>query len=211
MENDEKNQEGISPKEENGDQEKPAGQKPDAALEARISKMTQLMETFSSELETIKLNIQKRKSENTTLKILFYTGLIVLLLGFLYTNSTLQRAQLQSLESNIDTLQNRMNRELVIVEKNLYREIQRIEDRIQDLSGNDLIGVLQRMNDSLSRWNPGNEKTAGLIQEVLKNSRELLAVYGEQKNSQTEKPETGKSAGKGEAKNTGSDDRELKE
>jgi hypothetical protein len=38
---------------------------------------------------------------STKLKILFYTGLAVLLLGFIYTNKTLQRAQSRNLKTNI--------------------------------------------------------------------------------------------------------------
>ena len=70
---------------------------------------TPTLETFTSELETIKASIQKRKSETTTLKILFYTGLAVLLFGFVYTSQTLQRAQNQNLESTLSFLQSQVN------------------------------------------------------------------------------------------------------
>ena len=45
--------------------------------------LTKTIDSLSAELEGVKKNLQKRKSENTTLKILFYTGLFVLLVGFL--------------------------------------------------------------------------------------------------------------------------------
>ncbi|MBT6409859.1 MAG: hypothetical protein HOK16_10340, partial [Nitrospina sp.] len=59
------------------------------------------LETLTAELETIKANIQRGKSETTTLKILFYTGLAVLLFGFVYTSQTLQRAQSKNIDSTL--------------------------------------------------------------------------------------------------------------
>ncbi len=59
------------------------------------------LESFASELETIQADLRKRKSETTTLKILFYTGLAVLLFGFIYTNQTLQIYQSDPAESPI--------------------------------------------------------------------------------------------------------------
>ena len=77
--------------------------------QSEIEKLTTTLSQVSGELNSIKASIQKRKSETTTLKILFYTGLAVLLVGFIYTNQTLQRAQSRNLETNIVTLQNSIN------------------------------------------------------------------------------------------------------
>ena len=143
--------------------------------------LTNSVGALSSELETIKLNIQKRKSENTTLKILFYTGLIVLLLGFLYTNATLQRAQIDSLESSIHTLRTLMNRELMSVEKNVYQKIVRLETISGEQSKVSLKEGLENMTLAISLLNPDDEKTVALIKQIKKNSRELSEVYSEQK------------------------------
>ncbi len=143
--------------------------------------LTDSVDALSSELETIKLNIQKRKSENTTLKILFYTGLIVLLLGFLYTNATLQRAQMDSMESSIQLLRTLMNKELLSVEKNVYQKIDLLEKNAGEQSKVNLQEALENMTLAISRLNPDDEKTATLIKQVRKNSRELREAYSEQR------------------------------
>jgi len=143
--------------------------------------LTDSVDALSSELETLKLNIQKRKSENTTLKILFYTGLIVLLLGFLYTNATLQRAQMDSMESSIQLLRTLMNKELLSVEKNVYQKIDLLEKNAGEQSKVNLQEALENMTLAISRLNPDDEKTATLIKQVRKNSRELREAYSEQR------------------------------
>ena len=141
---------------------------------------TNSVDAISAELETLKLNIQKRKSENTTLKILFYTGLIVLLLGFLYTNSTLQRAQMDSMESSIHLLRTLMNKELLSVEKNVYQKIDLLEKGAGERSKANVQEALEDMTQAISRLDPDDEKTAELIDLVNKHSNELSAAYSEQ-------------------------------
>jgi len=148
-------------------------------FEHQIAQLKNTVKNISSELETIKQNIQTRKTENTTLKILFYTGLIVLLLGFLYTNSTLQRAQMDSLESSIHTLQTLMNRELMSVEKNVYGQIDRLEKNSEESSKSNLQERLENMSLALSRLSPGDAKTAELIDRVKRDSLELSREYAE--------------------------------
>ena len=146
---------------------------------------TNSVDAIASELETLKLNIQKRKSENTTLKILFYTGLIVLLLGFLYTNATLQRAQMDSMESSIHILRTLMNRELLSVEKNVYQKIDLLEKGAGERSKTNVQEALENMTQAISRLDPGDEKTAELIDLVRKHSNELSAAYSEQGDSKS--------------------------
>ena len=85
-----------------------------------IEQLTESLSQIHNELSFIKTNVKKRKSEITTLKILFYTGLFVLLFGFIYTNQTLQRAQYDNLETNISTLQNRINHTFISLEKKMF-------------------------------------------------------------------------------------------
>ncbi|GJL77656.1 MAG: hypothetical protein NPINA01_06450 [Nitrospinaceae bacterium] len=169
------------------------GKKADKALEYQIDQLKDSMGTISSELETIKLNIQKRKSENTTLKILFYTGLIVLLLGFLYTNSTLQRAQMASLESSIHTLQTLMKRELMSVEKNVYNQIDQLAINAENRTKSDLQVGLENMSLALSRLNPDDPKTAELVDQVKRHSMELGQAYAEHQKSLQSEPGDGES------------------
>ena len=72
--------------------------------------LTKTIDSLSAELEGVKKNLQKRKSENTTLKILFYTGLFVLLVGFLYSNSVLQRAHMRNASQQKPIRKRNLNR-----------------------------------------------------------------------------------------------------
>jgi hypothetical protein len=146
-------------------------------IEDQIAQLKDSVATISSELKTITLNIQKRKTENTTLKILLYTGLIVLLLGFIYTSSTLQRVQMDSLESSIHTLQTLMNRELMSVEKNVYGKIDRLEKHSVQGTKDKLKERLETLSLALSRLNPDDERIANLIEQVKQDSERLQRAY----------------------------------
>ena len=74
---------------------------------------------LSSELSTLRENIQKRKRENTALKVLLYTGFALLLIGFIYSNTTLQRVQLQNLEGNVRSFHRQIQRDITLLELNL--------------------------------------------------------------------------------------------
>ena len=153
-------------------------------LEYRIDQLEGSLKTVSSELETIKVNVQKRKTENTTLKILFYTGLIVLFLGFLYTNSTLQRAQMDSLESSIHTLQTLMNREMITVEKNVYGRIDRLEQSAEQGTKIGLQERLENMTLAISQLHPGDSRTARLIEQVKRETMELSQAVADASESE---------------------------
>lgn len=168
MENEDKTPEETTPPENRPD-----------SFEEQIGQLADNLNRFSSEMETIKSNLKKRKSETTTIKVLLYTGLLVLFVGFLYTTSTLQRAQLRNMESNIASLQVLMNQELLLAEKKLYEEIQRLEDLLPGVSGGTLEEILNRMNTSLSRIEPQKESAIPLIAQLKKDSDELHLVYEE--------------------------------
>ena len=84
---------------------------------------SQALENLALELEAVRVSLRKGKTDTTTLKILFYTGLAVLLLGFIYTNQTLQRAQHRNLESHISLLQGQVNHTMLMLEQKLHKEI----------------------------------------------------------------------------------------
>ena len=108
------------------DQEETKQKTPNEANpQKEIEKLTESLNQIHSELSTIKASVKKRKGEITTLKILFYTGLFVLLFGFIYTNQTLQRAQYANLETNISALQSHVNQTLRSLEKKVDEEIKK--------------------------------------------------------------------------------------
>ena len=138
-----------------------------------IEQLTESLSQIHSELSFIKTNVKKRKSEITTLKILFYTGLFVLLFGFIYTNQTLQRAQYDNLETNISTLQNRINHTFISLEKKMHEEIIEMEDKVYGNPKNKFKKSIEDMNQALNALRPETQAMNKLIQKVKKDSQEL--------------------------------------
>ena len=151
-----------------------------------IEKLTTTLNQVSGELNSIKASIEKRKSETTTLKILFYTGLAVLLVGFIYTNQTLQRAQSQNLETNMVTLQNNFNHNLLSLERKLYKKITTLEPKTNGLHLHDSV---KKMNRALSALRPKTQATKALIKKVQRDSQELSKMVLDQQNNYSFTPE----------------------
>ncbi len=146
-------------------------QTPESGQKQKEIPMT--LESVASEIKTLKAGIQKRKSETTTLKILFYTGLAVLLFGFIYTNQTLQRAQYKNIETNIDLLQNQVSHTLLLLERKLQKEINELESKLNGTSGSGLHNTIHNMNQALDQLEPQTTSMSILIEKVQRNSNEL--------------------------------------
>jgi hypothetical protein len=136
-------------------------------------KMDQTQENFESELVLIRASLQKGKSDTTTLKILFYTGLAVLLLGFIYTNQTLQRAQHRNVETHINLLQNQVNHTLLLMEKKLHKEIIELDAKLNGEPSITFHKRIQNMNFALDRFQPQSTSTVILVKKVQRVSNEL--------------------------------------
>ena len=132
---------------------------------------TPAQEKFASELEDIRETLKKRKSDTTTLKILFYTGLAVLLVGFIYTNQTLQRAQHRNLESHISLLQSQVNHTLLLLENKLHKEILNLDAKLGGRTN--FHEIIHSMNQALEQLEPQSTKTGILIEKIQRNSKEL--------------------------------------
>ena len=132
--------------------------------------------SLSAELEEVKKNLQKRKSENTTLKVLFYTGMLVLLVGFLYSNSVLQRAHMRSLEKNIISLEQRLSHDIDQVKMNLELDIQGAKKEVKLIDGADIFTVLKRMDYAISQLRPNEEQTTALVNQVRLNTDEFTQL-----------------------------------
>ena len=138
--------------------------------------LTKSIGSLSAELEEVKKNLQKRKSENTTLKVLFYTGLLVLLVGFLYSNSVLQRAHMRSLEKNIISLEQRLSHDIDQVKMNLELDIQGAKKEVELIDGVDIFTVLKRMDYAISQLRPNEEQTTALVNQVRLNTDEFTQL-----------------------------------
>jgi len=158
--------------EENKDIQQPKKKEPNIneSSNEKNHSLTKTIDSLSAELEEVKKNLQKRKSENTTLKILFYTGLFVLLLGFLYSNSVLQRAHMRSLEKNIISLEHRLSHDISQVVMNLELAIQEEKKGLKLIDGTDIFTVLDRMDYAISQLRLKKEQTVMLVNQVRLNT-----------------------------------------
>ena len=147
-----------------------------------IEQLTESLSQIYSELSFIKTIVRKRKSEITTLKILFYTGLFVLLFGFIYTNQTLQRAQYDNLETNISTLQNRINHTFISLEKKMREEIIEMENKVYGNPKYKFRKSIEDMNQALDALRPETQTINKLIQKGQKDSQELSNMVLSQTN-----------------------------
>ena len=135
-----------------------------------IHSLTTTIDSLSAELEGVKKSLQKRKSENTTLKILFYTGLLVLLVGFLYSNSVLQRAHMRSLEKNIISLEQQLSHDISQVVMNLELATQKEKKGLKLIDDTDIFTVLDRMDYAISQLRLKKEQTVMLVNQVRLNT-----------------------------------------
>ena len=158
--------------------------------QSNLDQEERTLETFAVELETIKASIQKRKSETTTLKILFYTGLAVLLFGFVYTSQTLQRAQNQNLESTLSFLQSQVNHTLLLLENSLQRKIQDLEAKMNGESSPGFHKTIQTMTQALDQLEPQTTSLGILIEKVQRNSNELSQMVRTLQNQEEAPPLT---------------------
>ena len=146
---------------------------------------SQTLENLTSELETIRVSLRKGKTDTTTLKILFYTGLAVLLFGFIYTNQTLQRAQHRNLESHISLLQSQMSHTLLLLEKKLHKEIIDLDTKLKGTSNTSLDDRIQNLNNALDQLEPQANSISILIEKVKRTSSELSQLV-EDENTEVE-------------------------
>ena len=152
----------------------------ESSSQKEIERLDESLRQISSELSAIKANVKKRKSEITTLKILFYTGLSVLLFGFIYTNQTLQRAQYSNLETNISALQNRLNHTFLSLEKKVREEIIEMENKVYGNPKYKFKKSIEDMNQALDALRPETQTMNKLIQKVQKDSQELsIMILGQ--------------------------------
>ena len=152
-------------------------------LPKEVEALKQSLSQMSIEMNTIKTNVKKRKSEITMLKILFYTGLFVLLFGFIYTNQTLQRAQYNNLEANISALQNLQKETFLSLEKKMHEEIIEMGGKINGSAQYKLIKSIEDMNRALNALKPKSETMNKLIRKVQKESEELKNMVVSQQSS----------------------------
>ena len=98
------------------------GEENSKSLSISQKNLTDKFQVLEAELTTLKENIRKCRRENTSLKFLLYTGFALLLIGFIYSNTAIQKVQLQSLEKNVKIFQDQIKRDMLSIQKNLLQQ-----------------------------------------------------------------------------------------
>jgi len=155
----------------------------DQSPDGKYYSLAKSVGSLSAELEGVKKALQKRKRENTTLKVLFYTGLLVLLVGFLYSNSVLQRAHMRSMERNIISLEQRLSHEINQVKLSLELDIQGAKKEVELIDDADIFTVLERMDYAISQLRPKKEQITALVNQVRLNTDEFTQLLRNQTKS----------------------------
>ena len=155
----------------------------DQSPDGKYYSLAKSVGSLSAGLEGVKQTLQKRKRENTTLKVLFYTGLLILLVGFLYSNSVLQRAHMRSMEKNIISLEQRLSHEINQVKLSLELDIQGAKKEVELIDDADIFTVLERMDYAISQLRPKEEQTTALVNQVRLNTDEFTQLLRNQTKS----------------------------
>jgi len=155
----------------------------DQSPDGKYYSLAKSVGSLSAELEGVKQTLQKRKRENTTLKVLFYTGLLILLVGFLYSNSVLQRAHMRSLEKNIISLEQRLSHEINQVKLSLELDIQGAKKEVELIDDADIFTVLERMDYAISQLRPKKEQITARVNQVRLNTDEFTQLLRNQTKS----------------------------
>ncbi len=113
--------------------------------------------------------VRKSKRDIIGLKIMIYTAVILLVGGFLYYNNELRSAQ-----------------------KNFHLEMQGTQHQLDTLlqeralgAGNQLEGIVEEMNDTISRLDNNSPQVQELIERVKEDSGDFLHTYRKYSESKT--------------------------
>lgn len=160
------------------------------------------MDKLQEEIKILQENVRKRKQENASLKVLLYTGFALLLGGFIYSNTTLQRIQLQALEGNIQVYENQIHRDLANIQLNLldrteqmldekFALINRVIKKQNNQEQNTKLNVtLESLEASLGVIATLQPDTAEKIQAIKRDSKKLAEEIKQVQQSQTALSET---------------------
>lgn len=155
-------------------------------LEARALELQKHIQNFSADLQSLAQNLEARKRETTALKIMFYTGVVVLMLAFFYSSNALYRAQLESFENNLDHLQTLTGANLTALQRGLMQDIQDLKIRVQDLEQGQgpvfvrerrLGEVLMSMNEAIRPLAGRSADWAQRVGALHQDSDELFGLY----------------------------------
>lgn len=140
------------------------------------------LESLKTEISTLQSDIQAGKRQNTSLKVMLYAGFVVVMIGFFYSSGIFRQSQEHNVEANFYDMRNRVNRELLLIQKSLFSEILRLQEQLDKTSVKgpspaELTDTIERMNKSIEPLQSDGVETQELVEEIQQHSQQFLDVY----------------------------------
>jgi len=146
-------------------------------------------DSLANELEILKANIQKRKREITLLKIMLYIGVVIVMVGFFYSSNTLQKAQIENMEQQVQRIETSQYEHLEAIQDDINSQIRQLKAEVAILIDNpaprdnryiDNILIENSVTDmegALSRLETKSSGTKRKIHQVQNDSKVFLEAY----------------------------------
>lgn len=155
-------------------------------LEQRALELQSHIQNFGDEVRALSLNLEARKRETTVLKIMLYTGVVVLMVAFFYSSNALYQAQLESFQNNLSHLQNVTQANIEAMERNLNGDIAKLKNQLGKLEREQttfylkeqkLSEVLRTLDEAIEPLAEKNPELAGQLENLKQNANELNMAY----------------------------------
>ncbi len=162
-------------------------------LEQRARELQSHIQSFGDEVRALATNMEARKRETTVLKIMLYTGVVILMVAFFYSSNALYDAQLKSFEANLNHMQGMMQANLDAVERGFKKELVTLEQQVIRLESQQaayylkeekLAEVLLTLDEAVGPLAKNNPELAEGLAEIQKNSGALSQAYLKKKEAQ---------------------------
>lgn len=142
------------------------------------------MTSLKTQIEALQADIQTIKKQSASLKVMLYAGFIILMVGFFYSSGMFKQKQTEDVKASFHKMRNRVNHELLVIQKGLFSEILRLQEQLEEASARgpapaELKDIIDRMNSLIEPLQPQGVETQELIEEIRQNSQEFLKVYGQ--------------------------------
>jgi len=160
-----------------------AGAKP-RSKSKKASKTSIQFEELAARIQTLQETLQKSRKEVLALKIMLYTGVVLLMAGFFYYNNSIQNVRLQALDANSYFRQSQGDLNTMRMQKSIHHEIQVLKTDVDNLIKQQTLGIgnhveqtVVSMNNTLALLRNEPSKVRGLALQVQRTSREFLEAY----------------------------------
>jgi hypothetical protein len=138
--------------------------------------------SLKAEVESLQADIKSNKRQNLSLKVMLYVGIIILMLGFFYSSGMFKQTHEDNVEASFYNMRNRVNHELLQIQKSLFGEILRLQEELENVSSkgptpSELKDIIHRMNVSVESLQTQGPETEEVAEDIRQSSEEFLKVY----------------------------------